>query len=104
MCFMLLKAAKSVRAEEWAPHQYSGLRLEKSAPAQFLQAKTDLEQAGEGRPLGKQAGSEAKAQQRNVEDESEGGADWDHRMSKKRTEKTATTPTTTGEKVRAALS
>lgn len=49
MCFMLLKAAKSMQAEEWAPHQYSGLRLE-SVPAEFLQAKTDLEQAGEGRP------------------------------------------------------
>lgn len=58
---MLLKAAKTMRAEEWAPHQYSGLRLE-SVPAEFLQAKTYLEQAGEGGPQ-QRGGSEESAQQ-----------------------------------------
>lgn len=46
---MLLKAAKTMRAEERAPHQYSGLRLE-SVPDEFLQAEAYLEQAGEGGP------------------------------------------------------
>lgn len=72
--------------------------------AEFLQAKTDLEQAGEGRPsAGRRLGDESAAA--NVEEESERGliGTTECREEKKKREKTTTTPTT-GEKVRAALS